>query len=226
MCDDDKGFVITLIMKSNSAPHQMIPNRNYFIRAGSDFVPCPHDVLSGMFGRRPQPKVFHHFLMAVPQLDGDKLVITFGLVIHNEGPGLVSDIFALCRQESLPSQNSSFHYEITEESKANWSGYWEGVFGQTSMVSNPELRVAPGANVQPVVYHLELAPPFNEALRITGSVGAGAFCTYTFTIEASAELITAQYNQFVEKDASDSFAENERHEIVSVIVKDTSIENQ
>lgn len=46
------GFVITLIPKSDAAPHQSVVTKHYYIRAGSDFVPTLHDVLAGMFGRQ------------------------------------------------------------------------------------------------------------------------------------------------------------------------------
>ncbi|MFQ6111613.1 MAG: helix-turn-helix domain-containing protein, partial [Nitrospinota bacterium] len=56
----DTGFVITHIPKSYLAPHQCLkPRLQYYIRAGSDFLPTPHAVLSALFGRHPQPFVFH-----------------------------------------------------------------------------------------------------------------------------------------------------------------------
>lgn len=60
------GFVVTLIPKSNCAPHQVVGKLQYYIRAGSDFVPAPHQVLAGMFGRRPQPTVFAMFTVVPP----------------------------------------------------------------------------------------------------------------------------------------------------------------
>ena len=52
----DQGFVVTYIAKSYDAPHQSLkPSLQYYIRAGSDFVPTPHAVLAGLFGRRRQP---------------------------------------------------------------------------------------------------------------------------------------------------------------------------
>ncbi len=59
---EDIGYVITLIPKSNHAPHQVVGSLKYLIRAGSDFVPTPHSVLAGMFGRRPQPRVFNMYI--------------------------------------------------------------------------------------------------------------------------------------------------------------------
>src|SRR5208282_3131638 len=61
----DQGYALTYIPKSNHAPHQVIvkgrAQNRYYIRAGSDFVPTPHSVLAGLFGRRPQPFVYYIF---------------------------------------------------------------------------------------------------------------------------------------------------------------------
>jgi hypothetical protein len=53
------GYVVTLIPKSYEAPHQCTRPVQYYIRAGSDFLPAPHAILSGLFGKRPQPFIFH-----------------------------------------------------------------------------------------------------------------------------------------------------------------------
>jgi hypothetical protein len=53
------GFAVSHIPKSYLALHQCLKPLQYYIRAGSDFVPTPHAVLEGLFGRRPQPFVFH-----------------------------------------------------------------------------------------------------------------------------------------------------------------------
>src|ERR1017187_578671 len=54
-----EGFVVTCIAKSHLAPHQCIRPPQYYMRAGSNFMPVPHAVLAGMFGRRPHPVIFH-----------------------------------------------------------------------------------------------------------------------------------------------------------------------
>jgi hypothetical protein len=58
----NEGYVVTLIPSSPLAPHQCVKpagSLHYYLRAGSNFMQVPHAVLAGMFGRRPQPKVFH-----------------------------------------------------------------------------------------------------------------------------------------------------------------------
>jgi predicted HTH transcriptional regulator len=57
--NDQLGFVATFIPKSHMAPHQCLRPLQYYMRAGSNFEPVPHGVLAGMFGRSPQPEIFH-----------------------------------------------------------------------------------------------------------------------------------------------------------------------
>lgn len=94
--EEPKGFVVTFIPKSNDAPHQVISagkgQDRYYIRAGSDFVPTPHTVLAGMFGRRPQPHVFHMFVSSYPEvidLGAVQIKSILGLQIANGGRGIV-----------------------------------------------------------------------------------------------------------------------------------------
>jgi len=61
------GFVVTLIPKSDWAPHQEVNSKCYYMRVGSNFDPVPHGILEGFFGRRIQAKIVHKFLTEVIQ---------------------------------------------------------------------------------------------------------------------------------------------------------------
>ena len=194
--DDSRGFVVTLIPKSNSAPHQMLNKKQYYIRAGSDFVPTPHDVLAGMFGRRPQPHVFHNYILSRPEIVGNALSFSFGLMIHSEGPGIASDIFCTCLSQQLPSDNSEMSFELSDQT--NWAG---GIaFGsQVSLISAIGYRLPPKAKAQPLIVHLSLVPPFNEGLIISGSVGSGGSRIYEFIIEKNASQLQEMYTTIIQQ---------------------------
>ena len=85
-----KGFVITLVPKSDWAPHQEINSKCYFMRVGSNFEPVPHGILEGFFGRRIQAKIVHKFLVKAGQ---DNIEIQLGLSLRNEGRGLAEHAF-------------------------------------------------------------------------------------------------------------------------------------
>lgn len=216
--DEERGFVITLIPTSHSSPHQMLPDKRYYIRAGSAFVPTPHDVLAGMFGRRPHPHLRHQYNMEPPRLVDNELKITFGLLIHNFGPGIASDVYCTCFAVGLPGNTCQMEFEIPN--KATWRGTFD--FGvQASLITVPGYRLPPRAKTQPVIIHLTLIPPFEDSLKIISSVGAGESRGYEFVIETSREQIQKQYDLFVQKAAEKSFSDREKQEIVEAILVGT-----
>lgn len=215
MDGDDAGYVITLIPKSNNAPHQALPKRLYYMRAGSSFVPVPHDILAGMFGRRPQPHVFPHFLLAVPRLDQTRLSINFGIAVHNEGPGIASDIFCVCAARKLPNEQSTLQFEMPDQ--RNWFAQKEFDI-QVSMISSAGYRIPPGSNVQPLILHLALIPPFVRPLTIDIRAGAGQSPPYSTVIDRDPEEITRAYEQCIAAFARGA-SDDEKQRIAEEIVK-------
>ncbi len=100
------GFAISFIPKSNSAPHQTIPDLKYFMRAGSDFVPVPHAVLAGMFGRRPAPRLGPMYVFSCPTIESLAICFEVGIVLRNEGPGIARDVFLTLMGKSMPGKGS------------------------------------------------------------------------------------------------------------------------
>ncbi|MBL0074832.1 MAG: ATP-binding protein [Rhodocyclaceae bacterium] len=215
---NDKGFVVTLIPKSDSAPHQSVVSKHYYIRAGSDFVPTPHDVLAGMFGRRPQPHVFQNFILAVPKLENDCLCISVGLAVHNEGPGIASDVFSLCRIESMPGTNCTANIETTDT--RNWVGHMEFA-RQVSLISAAGYRLPPGATAQPLVIHLKFKPPFEDELRIFGRVGGSGSRRYDFYIRNSVDAVQRHYNAMVKMTVDGFHSNDEFHKLAETLLTTT-----
>ena len=81
------GFVAMLVPQSLIGPIRAQVGEQYYIRSGSDFVPVPHDVLAGMFGRAPQPRVVLNLIQYQSMLDAqnDRLTAVFGIVAANLG---------------------------------------------------------------------------------------------------------------------------------------------
>ncbi|MBU6995866.1 AlbA family DNA-binding domain-containing protein [Ferrovum myxofaciens] len=210
-----QGVVVVLVPKSNAAPHQSVSEKHYYIRAGSSFVPTPHDVLAGMFGRRPQSHVFHNFILGVPELVGSAMKISFGIAVHNEGPGIASDIFAICRGESLPGDNCEFSIEIPDQK--NWTGGWE-FERQLSLISAQGYRLPPGATAQPIVVHLSIAPPFSEDLGLFVRVGAGTSRRYDSYLKQDASAVESQYRIFNTMSLTGAFSKTEKHRIAEGVL--------
>lgn len=180
--DEPRGCVATHIPKSNFAPHQTIPRLSYYIRAGSSFVPTPHSVLAGMFGRRPQPFVFNNWGITPARSTGELIVCEPVLIIRNDGPGIARDIFINlgflskggenCRIEFLP-QGDRFSADVAY-----------GVL--LSMISNSDVRLPPQAQLQVLKIRVTLRPPFTEGIDISGSVGSAEGPPFSFSIRHSA----------------------------------------
>jgi hypothetical protein len=69
------GIVATYVPKSSHAPHQLAGEGKYVIRAGSDFVPAPHGVVAGLFGRPPHPVIYPNFVIGPAKVTGGSLML-------------------------------------------------------------------------------------------------------------------------------------------------------
>jgi len=192
--DENTGYVVTLIPKSNHAPHQAIPKRQYYIRAGSDFVPTPHDVLSGLFGRRPQPHVFQMFTIAPARLDNDGVHFELGIMIHNDGPGIATDVFITLLVRSNPGPQSTLAFKPLDSK--NWTGSWS-LGRQLSLISNPDRRLPPSAHYQPVSIVAKMAPPFEAPLDVAITLGCSQSEPTRFSFENSADAIRQVFDRLM-----------------------------
>lgn len=205
------GFLITLIPKSINAPHQMIPNKQYYIRAGSDFVPTPHDVLSGLFGRRPQPHVFQMFTTAPANIENNKVKVNVGFIIRNQGPGIASNVFITLMLYRVPGPDGSIGFQPSDPQ--NWSGSWS--FGRhLSLIAKDGIRLPPTAHCQPVIMEAFIEPPFDEGFRLEGTVGSAESEPHSFSLECSPEKISFLYKNLLTKASNRTLTKKDRHNFV------------
>ena len=195
--DKGNGFVITYIPKSIHAPHQALVGKQYFyIRAGSSFCPAPYSVLAGMFGRRPQPRVFHVFTILPAKLINDRIEIEVGFLIRNQGPVIASDLYMNALVISLPGDNCESFFDVPDQT--NWITHY--TFGShISLVSKADFRLAPEYQVQTFLMTLLLAPPFSKKLIIDCICGCGQCAPFKFKIENDSDSINRLYNDFLLK---------------------------
>ncbi|MDP1993120.1 MAG: ATP-binding protein [Syntrophales bacterium] len=196
-----EGFLITYIPKSNHAPHQVVVSGkgqyHYYIRAGSDFLPTPHSVLSGMFGRSPQPFIFQMFTSQYPTVSGSSdpcIKTTLGVQIANGGLGIASDLFMSLKFLAKPGKNCSFSIQTPDPS--SWT-VWSFLGVHYTSISKDHIHLPPDAQLQPYVITLTLQPPFDGKLMIEGLCGCGQSPSFNFTLENSASNIEKMYNAFL-----------------------------
>lgn len=187
-----RQFVATLVPASDLAPHQCIQPTSklqYYMRAGSSFVPVPHAVLAGMFGRRPQPKIFTFYDGNVRIIDQVVLNIDFGVRLLNDGPVLASGAYLSFRiQVSRPNCRTAYKPRLGD----NWSAYeaYGTFFNVTAM---PAFRLAPHTPVQPVRFQLQLAPPFQDGYVFELHYGCDGAPPGHVLVDLSAEDLEQAY---------------------------------
>lgn len=213
--DIGDGYAITLIPKSNHAPHQAVGRLQYFIRAGSDFVPTPHAVLAGMFGRVPQPHVFHSYIVPVSTVEGRVIKAGFGIALHNEGPGIASDLFLNVAMVSHPGPSSQIRFD--PQDSENWTGIW-AFSREINLMCKPGYRLPPDGKAQPLIMDLRFAPPFERDLTLKGIAGAGGAPPYRFTLHQSAAELTRAYNEYLNLHATGHTSEEQIRALQKILM--------
>lgn len=185
---EGNGFVFTYIPKSNHAPHQDISSKKYYIRAGSNFVPALHDVLAGMFGKRPQPHIKHDYMVYPIRVDGNRVRIHTGFHICNDGPGIGESLFASAILLSKVGPNCNFQFYTTHQDFRSFNSY-----NCSSIIGNLDIRLPPGGRFEVAQMSLDLIPPFREQLIIEGTFGCSNAPPIKFFFENSIENIQSCY---------------------------------
>lgn len=165
------GFVATLIPRSHATPLQCIKppgTLEFLMRAGSNFMPVPHAVLSGMFGRGPQPEVRFKFLPKCAEeagIEASQLKLNFRLdfTLTSSGPGVCRDVYLTCSFElPEPSCGASF-----DTSASLFEG--DSVGNRISLIAPDWFRLAPDAPVTPLVLNIWFTQPLSSAELFKGT---------------------------------------------------------
>lgn len=190
------GYVISLIPKSNYAPHQEIKTLNYYMRAGSSFVKVPHDILSGMFGRRPQPKIVHVFDCVPAKLEKGKIVVESRVTLRNEGMGTARDIFF--NAYIMDSLGKSSDITVFPRNEKYWFSRFEYdmIF---SAITHDGVKLATTSYLPAFSFKVYLEPPFEKDFKIIANCGSDGCQTIHFEMKCSKEVITEAYEALFEK---------------------------
>lgn len=183
------GFVVSLIPQSDIAPHQFVRKLQYYMRAGSDFMPVPHGILAGMFGRRPQPRIIHKKLFGKTLIKSDFVECNLSILLNNIGRGIGRDIFISGSIES-PGPNCSVQMMPGESSE--WTG--KVSFGtHVALISQSNFRIPPGAYSTPLSMSIALKPPFDGSFIFKGSYGCDGDSVHEIIVEAAPADIDKAY---------------------------------
>jgi hypothetical protein len=201
--EDDKGsgFIVTSITKSYLAPHQSIPGMQYYMRAGSEFVPVPHGVLAGMFGKVPQPAIFH--LWTVPPaklIQNGAAVFRVGLVLTNRSSAIAQDLFVNLSVIPPPGPSA---VAVEPDNSGIWS-VSQAFDRVTQFFSRDGFRLAPEALVQVLRLQFQLRPPFETGLGIDLMTGCGGSPVKKTAHRLSGQELCDAWQEFVETQSLDA----------------------
>ncbi len=193
-----EGFVVTLIPKSDLAPHQSIRptgQLQYYIRAGSNFLPTPHAVLTGMFGRRPQPSLVHRVVSMPVRLCKESPVamgveMEVGIQLVSSGPGVCRDVY-LTLMVSMPKGRSGASFDLQKD---DWIG--QVAFGDmVNLVSREGFRLPPAYPVQPIVLKVGFWSPFASKYVFDLTYGHAGGPVERHRFELTANEVDSAYNR-------------------------------
>jgi len=187
------GFVATYIPRSHLAPHQCLRPPQYYMRAGSNFEPVPHGVLAGMFGRAPQPVIFHMWSAPPAELDEHGVArFRIGLLLTNRSPAVARDVY-LSVMVIPPGGNSTIAVEFPD--LQNWSAnHVSGCI--TQVLCKDSFRLAPHVVCQPVTLAFSLVPPFPDRLQLKITTGCGGSPIKEFKHRLAPEELERLYAEF------------------------------
>jgi hypothetical protein len=190
-----EGFVAVLIPRSDFAPHQTIGDYRYYMRSGSSFTPVLHDVLAGMFGRRPQPNVWHQFNCAPCKIVEDRLILKIGFIMRNNGPGVAENMFFNIWAWECPGDATDIGFDPPNLNR------WDGsvfVGRHFSAISKAGVRMPPESFDQPWIMTLSLKPPFTKGFTAKGICGCGGSPPYRFQIGTTKEVLEEVYRSIMD----------------------------
>lgn len=205
--DTHKGFVVTLIPKSNNVPHQAIPDGKYYMRAGSSFVGVPHGVLQGMFGRSPHPNVQPKIVCSessrihtghIQSKDGkSERFIKFDFHIYvyanNLGPGLANNVFIISEIIQSPGDKSNVYFRYTGDERYYYID--DNSKLRVSAIMSPSLYLPPEVSVSAFYCVITLSPPFLNDLLIKVQCGSSGSQTYQRDIHFTKDEVENTYNE-------------------------------
>ena len=221
------GYVVTLIPKSYEAPHQCTKPVQYYIRVGSDFVPAPHSILSGLFGRKPQPFVFHMWSIGPAKVVQGLVSVhavefEVGLMLSSWGPGLARDLYVNLTL-GLPGDNCKGG--VTFPDTQNWKGYQS--FGIIyNLISNPDFRLSPHMLAHPLNIFFRLEEPFTKDLYYKIIFGCSESPARRVEVKVSGKEISEKVNVFLKNPSLNGAAHKIVSDIMGIEEKDPNLKDR
>lgn len=182
------GYVAVLIPQSTFGPVRSVATNHYHLRSGSDFGIVPHDVLAGMFGKTPQPKVNLNIISYPARTYSRQghLTVAFGLVAVNFGAVMAERPYLSVFFGSLPP----LLLNVRTPDNAAFS-VRRSPLPTLSVLASRDFSLPPGASEHlcDVVIDIPIDKPRDVVLECT--LGVRDTPPKRFTLSASRETVAA-----------------------------------
>jgi hypothetical protein len=150
------GFVVTYIPVGSHVPYQtLVAKQEYYVRAGSNFLPVPHGVLAGLFGRAPQPNPVPIVRFGTVQKRDRMMVLRLDVSVVNKGRGFAEDIFCVVDAKWPRPSSVQYPYDVdVQAGRKHWRSTADGRDCCTLMLGDTVLP--PGTERSAFHIHIEV----------------------------------------------------------------------
>lgn len=180
------GYVVVLVPKSDIGPLRSTKSHHYHMRTGSDFAIVSHDVLAGMFGRSPQPRIFANFLSHPARISErqDSVALAFGIVVVNLGAVLASRPYLSVWHGDLAADRIT-----ATASQPDLYPIRRGLLPGFSFVGHDGGELPPGGVDQLCDIVIAVPPTYGRTIQLTCAIGARNAAPQRFTITILSESL-------------------------------------
>lgn len=201
-----RGIVVSHVPPGFDVPLYGVPSgaRNYYMRAGSSFLPVPHGVLAGMFGRKPQAAITLDASVRIFDFES-MLSLTFSLFLNNSGRASAEDLYVVLHVLYGPdSHHNAAH--TTKEFSARENSLRNNV---TFVTTKDFVRLPPrdAIDVGQIQTHIK-DNDLSHGLLIRGTCGTTGAPASAFkflidgsTLQSVSQMLKAPHNDQTFKEA-------------------------
>jgi hypothetical protein len=217
------GFVVTYIPKSiggplrvvgsNYTPGKVVPDL-YYLRTSASTIAAPHEVLAGLFGRRPSPSVELRVKPWDAAYLNPGMRLGFGLTLVNAGRALAPQSFVTA-ECTPPSTGSKW---TIDGGNLDRRGYKDETSGRSYLtgISGPQCpALAPGERVAALSVYCTAIPPFSSDFVISITYGCDSAWPRCMRIIVSPKELAALHGY-----AADLARSNKDNRVGALIEKD------
>jgi hypothetical protein len=191
------GYVVTHIPQGLNVPYRVLvknEKEEYYIRAGSSFLPTPHAVLAGLFGRAPHSvlEIRLKFRDAQFGVQGKPAVLRFRVTLTNRGRGLAKGVFLSIDVDDRA--DCIIRRAIDHRRWSDWTTKNHHRARYTAVATEEFPAIPPGSEVEVVSLNVELygatiSGGITINIVVGSETGPGSSYDVTFPADTVADIV-------------------------------------